>query len=82
MTMKEAAQKTLDVQGACNLSGVAHSFVEIMLFLGNLGIAYRETHPIAKLWVDKMASLAGIQSFEWDLSGAYCEVERLAKEAL
>lgn len=86
MTMKEAAQKTLDVQNACNLSGVAHSFSEIMTFLTNEMIEnghggdWKNGHPIAKLWIDKMASLAGIQNTTWEFYTAYTEVSRLAEE--
>jgi len=67
---------------ACNLSGVAHDFPRVMEAvcddvhaLGG-GTDQANTHPLAVLWLVKMAELAGLttdapnpdtvhQAFEW-----------------
>jgi hypothetical protein len=85
MTIKELAQRTLDVQNACNLSGVAKSFAEATSVLWEEARRLKEgtdwvnQHPISKCWIDKMASLAGVQSFSWNARAAYDAVEELAK---
>jgi hypothetical protein len=65
-TMKELAQEALDVQNACNLSGVVHSFARAMTDLravaeaeGWAGTQNINTHPICQLWADKIADLTG-----------------------
>lgn len=66
MTLQEAAQAALDVQNACNTSGVVHTFVQAMSALlveanriGG-GTYWANQHPIAKLFVFKLADLAGM----------------------
>lgn len=60
-TMKELAQEAIDVQDACNLSGVVHAFSRAMTCLCEMGMGTNErnTHPIAVLFSDKIASLTG-----------------------
>lgn len=65
MTIQEAAQQAIDVQDACNLSGVAGAFSRAMhaVFveaerLGK-GTDWRNAHPIATLFLSKMCSLNG-----------------------
>lgn len=62
-TLKQLAQEALDVQNACNLSGVAQSFARVMIDLGEhtKGTDERNTHPVAILWADKIAHLTGTQ---------------------
>lgn len=62
-TLKELAKEALDVQNACNLSGVAHGFARAMsdLMEHTKGTDERNTHPIAILWADKIAHLTGTQ---------------------
>jgi len=65
-TIKQLAKEALDAQNACNLCGVAQSFAKAMINLGAhcpSGTTERNTHPITIVWLDKMNSLAGIQSF-------------------
>jgi hypothetical protein len=64
MLTKDDYQCALDVQDACNLSGVAFAFARFMQKLCDEGMDTdeRNTHPIAQLWVDKMAHLTGTQS--------------------
>jgi hypothetical protein len=64
MTIQEAAQTALDVQDACNLSGVLASFKEIVheviwpeaRRLGK-GTEWVNTHPIVTLFLSKLCSL-------------------------
>jgi len=78
-TAQEWANTAIDgVQSACNLSGVAHSFSQLMTDLhdfswdarfgdnprNHLGTDWCNQHPLVVLFVDKMASLCGTQSFD------------------
>lgn len=63
MTLKEMAQSALDVQTACNLSGVARSFAEVMSALRAsadcTGTEWANTHPVARLYAEQIAHLSG-----------------------
>jgi phosphate/sulfate permease len=63
MTIQQAAQQAMDVQGACNLSGVVFSFAEVMRAicngLPNAGTHARNTHPIVTLFLLKLCELNG-----------------------
>jgi hypothetical protein len=64
MTTAQAAQQALDVQDACNLSGVVHSFARILADcdgLKDLGTDARNRHPVCMLFADKIAQLTGTQ---------------------
>lgn len=56
----------LNIQDACNLSGVAHRFSDVASILWNearavgLGTDYVNTHPVARLFIDKLLSLSGL----------------------
>jgi len=80
-TLKAAAQAALDVQNACNLSGVAMAFADIMRTLCEFvpGTDARNTHPIAQVFLDKMNQLAGVQSYDVPMSAAYRAVHELAE---
>lgn len=83
-TMKELAQEALAVQDACNLSGVVQSFARAMRDLCDLvpDTSPRNTHPVAVLWADKVAHLAGTQDLgNEQVSKAYREVYRLVEAA-
>ena len=62
-TLVELAQEAMHVQDACNLSGVALGFGRAMVDLRHLltGTEQLNTHPIAVLWADKIASLTRTQ---------------------
>lgn len=87
-SLQELAQEALDVQDACNLSGVVHSFsraiIELRFHLADLkaggltSTTELNTHPICKLWADKIAHLAGTQFDRDCLTDAYQEVHKLA----
>lgn len=81
-SLKELAQDALNVQDACNLSGVAHDFARCMSDLCEHGLdtEARNKHPIAQLWADKIAHLTGTQSLGNDaVMAAYTEVRKLAE---
>lgn len=69
-TLKELAKEALDVQDACNLSGVAHGFARAMGDLGEhtKGTDERNRHPVAVLWADKIANLTGTQDLGNDVT--------------
>lgn len=68
-TMKELARDALNVQNACNLSGVVHGFSRALTDLRALlereglfiGTDQLNRHPISILWSDKIASLTSTQ---------------------
>lgn len=84
-TMADLAREALNVQDACNLSGVAHGFSRAISRLralleaeGKGGTDNVNEHPICQLWADKIASLAGVQSVGMeDYSRAYATVKAL-----
>lgn len=82
-TLKELAQESLDCQDACNLCGLAQAFARAMRDLGDHtnGTDARNQHPITRVWLDKMNSLAGIQEYNADVTKAYSIVHDLAKAA-
>ena len=55
--------EALQVQDACNLSGVVISFAGVLKKLREEGLSTDEiaNHPVARVWADKIASLTGIQ---------------------
>lgn len=60
-TIKELAKEALDVQDACNLSGVVHAFsraiTDLRANLPNAGTDEINRHPVCVLWADKIRSL-------------------------
>ena len=79
----------LDVQDACNLSGVVNSFAtEVMPALWeesrkrNEGTAWINHHPIVTLFIDKLASLnysGGYEQHYGMVMDAYCKVHEIAE---
>ncbi len=83
-TLKELAQEAIDVQGACNLSGVVISFTRVIqeLKLHYPGLSTTEFNhlPINAMWADKIASLTGIQNMKMvEYSGIYDKVKALSE---
>ena len=79
--LKNAARESLEIQDACNLAGVVKTFSKVCDVLwehahkNGLGTAYVNQHPIVRLYVNKLLSLAGdTTSKDWDA------VYELAKE--
>jgi hypothetical protein len=65
MTYQQLAQQSLDVQDACNLSGVVKAFARGMDTLWaeaherSEGTDWVNKHPIVTLFIDKLKSLNG-----------------------
>jgi hypothetical protein len=88
VTIQEAAQTALDVQDACNLSGVLASFHEIVSNviwpearrLGQ-GTDFVNRHPICTLFLVKLTDLNGYSDSITDgsFSNPCAEVSRLAE---
>ncbi len=82
-TLKDLAKSALNVQGACNLTGVVHSFSKILTELRALepdkGTDYFNRHPISVLFSSKIASLTYSDSGA-EFSKAYNACELLAKD--
>jgi hypothetical protein len=80
-TLQQLAQEALDVQSACNLSGLVFGWGRAMArfndLLPGIGTDERNTHPIHVLWSDKCASLTGAQ-FGHNMGEMYAACERLA----
>lgn len=89
MTIQQAAQTALDVQNACNGSGVVFTFAEAMHAICDeqqrlgKGTAWKNEHPIVSLFLDKLASLNHTQCLCSECLSryhdAYAEVEKLAQ---
>ena len=73
----DMAACALSIQDACNLSGLVYAFakvVEVVSAYANehgKSTEWKNKHPLAQLWVDKLGHLAGTQSFSWEASRAY-----------
>jgi hypothetical protein len=81
-TMADLAREALQVQNACNLSGVVHSFSRAITRLrvlleaeGKGGTANINHHPICQAWASKIVDLSG---YEPAYVGMWGDVERLA----
>ena len=79
-TIQELSKEALQVQDACNLSGVVHGFSRAMTDLRELsrqegweGTDNLNSHPIAVLWSSKIASLTGSDQAS-AFAKAYCDV--------
>jgi hypothetical protein len=84
-SIKECAQVALDVQNACNLSGVLASWLEVREALNkcseNSGTAWFRTHPINQLFASKVHDLCAMGISETDaFSKAYKSCEDLASQ--
>jgi hypothetical protein len=66
MTLQQAAQQALDIQDACNLSGVAFAFGRAMQAVCDAGrdkgTDWRNSHPIVTMHLLKMCELNGCGS--------------------
>lgn len=60
---QRACKNSLDVQDACNISGVLHSFLEDLAAVrahpGNSGTDWIRRHPVVVLYVDKLFDMVG-----------------------
>ena len=84
MTYQEAAQVALDIQDACNLSGVVHSFAEAVSAIWEeahrtgKGTAWVNEHDIVTLFVDKLTDLNCKREVRRDYFDATAAVRSIA----
>lgn len=85
-TIRELAQEALDVQDACNLSGVAQYFsfaiLDLRVALQGSGAGTSEInhHPIVTVWLSKMLDLNGdLPSNNDRMLDAFERVKELAR---
>jgi hypothetical protein len=80
--MKQACKNALQVQDACNLSGVVKSFAKDFDAIWNeareqnKGTDYVNTHPICRLYLEQIAYLVcgGNLDFDsYDVATKYCQ---------
>jgi hypothetical protein len=82
MTIQEAAQRALDVQDACNLSGVLHAFDKAIdaaweeARRQGKGTDFVNRHSIVTVFLSKLVDLNGREA---EFFKAYDEVQALAK---
>lgn len=81
LALSRLAREALAIQDACNLSGVARTFAQVMRDLGALGLGTHErnTHPIAVLWADKISTLTRSYGTQ-HVPDAYAIVSKLAAQ--
>ena len=80
-TMKDLCQEALDVQDACNLSGVVHSFSRTITELRTLveqepGFSTDKLnrHPVCVMFSSKIASLTGSEGYtNFKEAYAFCQ---------
>ncbi len=64
MSIRDAAALALQVQDACNIGGMIHDFPKILAAV--LAVTDctddKNSHPVIRIWLDKMCELAGIQA--------------------
>jgi hypothetical protein len=84
-SIQDAARLALQVQDACNLSGVVRSFHEVLTETLwpearrlNMGTDWVNNHPISRAYADKIASLAGTQLDELAAGRAFDACYELA----
>ena len=80
---ERAAEDAIQVQDACNLSGVVQSFAKIvsevlwpMAREQKQGTDWVNQHPISKLFADKIVDLARVREFD-EYSKAYEECKKI-----
>lgn len=82
MTIQEHAREAIEVQNACNLTGVVHAFSRAMHALReanpNEGTEFFNTNPIVTLFLSKLCSL-NRGYFECDYLHASDACEALAR---
>lgn len=72
-SLADVAREAIQIQDACNLSGVAHSFLDAIATIRNSASGTREvnTHAIVTLYVSKFASLNGTDCLCSDCMDAF-----------
>lgn len=86
-TIAQCAKLAIEVQDACNLSGVVRSFAQITETLWDEarkqghGTDWVNQHPVSKLFADKISSLARVQENLSAYLQAFDECRTLAEQS-
>lgn len=83
-TLADLAREALQVQDACNLSGVIHGFSraisQLRVVCPDQGTEFYNTHPICRLWASKVHDLARLGCSNYErYDAAYTECQRIAE---
>lgn len=84
-TLQDLAREAIQVQDACNLSGVVHGFSRAITELrnilrdtgGDLSTHAVNTHPVCQLWASKIHYMADMGLSEHD---QYCAAYKACEE--
>lgn len=94
MTLQEAARDALQVQDACNVSGVVHGFARAMeavmddcrngyaCMSGITGTDAARHHPVTVLFMDKLNDMCGRELSQIEYCEAYEKCSKMAGEAV
>ena len=81
---KKDYEQAIEVQDACNLSGVVHTLEELLPRIREepdcTGTGYVNSHPIVVMYVNKLSSLSGAEN-GLAFSTAYDECKKRAKKS-
>ena len=87
-TLKDLAKEAIEIQDACNLSGLIHGWHRSMEVLWSIlrdsgaGTAQINQHPINQLWASKVHDLTGMGLSDTEAFGkAYDACKKLAEVA-
>lgn len=72
-TIQDLAKQAIEIQNACNLSGIVHAFskaVTVMRTELKMDTPTCNRHPVTVLFLDKLNSLAGIQPLDTEYMNA------------
>lgn len=76
-TLQDLAKEAIDVQDACNLSGVVHGFSRAITALRerfpNISTNDLNHHPICLLWSSKIAALTGSENEGFSQAYSWCK---------
>lgn len=83
-TQRELAQEAIDIQNACNLSGLVHSWAKVVMELRrmfpDMSTTFYNTHPVNQLWASKVHDLTRMGLSDTDaFIKAYEACQKLAK---
>ena len=85
-SLKELAKEAIEVQDACNLSGVIHAWdravVELRQLIPNQDTDFYNTHPINQMYASKVHDLTQMGLSDYDsFAGAYHDCKNLAERS-
>jgi hypothetical protein len=84
-TLAELATEAIQIQDACNLSGLSHSLASHVIpslrqLMPSAGTQVIARHPIVKLWVYKIYSLSWFEPMDERTSRMYADAYEACKD--